>query len=120
MEVSRIIQLAGRYEMVINQNCFIRIPELLKSHFFKFFSDKGDKNVMDHDPVHRNGSDITRLYLFARIMMNDLFNHCLAHIFLLPGQSRPFSFRMAFTSPPALKISMRFSGREAIGYCFPL
>ena len=36
---------------------------------------------MNHDPVHRNGGDIARLYLFACIMMNDLFNHCLAHNF---------------------------------------
>ena len=62
MEMSGVIHLAGRNEVVIDQNHLVRIPQLLKSHLFKFFSDKRDKDVVDHDAVHINGYNIARLY----------------------------------------------------------
>ena len=78
-----IIQLAGRNQMVIDQNHFFRIIEFCKTHFFKFFCYKRNKNIMNHDAVYIHCDDIARFDIFSCIMSDNLFNNCLAHCLLL-------------------------------------
>ena len=111
MEMTGVIHLACRNKVVIDQNHFIRIPQFLKSHFFKFFCHKRDKNIVNHDAVHIDRYDISRMNVMAYIAAYNFFNDCLSH----NQSSSPFRRRMAFTRPPALIISIRFCGREAIG-----
>ena len=83
MEMSGIIQLACRYQMVVDQDYLIRIPESGESHFLKFISHKRNKNIMNHDSVYIDGHDISRFYCFANIISDNLLNNCLAHFLLL-------------------------------------
>ena len=58
-EMSRIIDLAGRNHVVVDQNDLVGIPELCKSHLFKFFGNEGNKDIMDHHAVNICGNDVT-------------------------------------------------------------
>ena len=102
VEMSCIILLTRRNKVIINQNHFIRIMKLCKSHLLKFICYKRNENIMDHASVNINCHDISRLYCLSCIMSDNLFNNRLAHHALLSAQSSsPFSLRIAFTSPPA-------------------
>lgn len=81
-EVSRVVLLACRNEVIVDQNDLVRIPQLFKAHFFKFFSHERNKNVVDHDAVHIYDRDIARLYGLSGIMFNDFLNYCLSHCIL--------------------------------------
>ena len=86
-KMSRVIHLTCRHQMVVDQHHLVRIPESGKSHLFKFFRHKGDKDIMDHDPVHMDRDDIARLYLMSHIAAYDLFDDCLSHSFIPPVRS---------------------------------
>ena len=58
MKMACVIYLTGRNQMVVDQHCFVRIPNFLKSHFFKFFSDKRNENIVDHHTIYLNGDDV--------------------------------------------------------------
>ncbi len=78
-EVPGIVHLACRHQMVVDQNDFVRIPELLKAHLFEFFRHEGDKDVMDHYPVHGDGNDISWFYGLFGVAAYDFFNDGLSH-----------------------------------------
>ena len=59
--------LAGN-EMVIDQDSPIRIPELCESHLLKLLRHKGDKNIMDHHPIHIYGDNITGFYILLHVI----------------------------------------------------
>ena len=78
-EMSCVIHLTGRDQMIVDQYHLIRIPKLLKSHFFKFFRHKRNKDIMDHNPVHIYGYNVSRFYFTAQIAAYDFFNDSLSH-----------------------------------------
>ncbi len=58
LKVTRIVNLAGRYEVIVDQNNFVRIPQLRKAHLFELFRYERNKDVMDHDTVHIYGYNV--------------------------------------------------------------
>ena len=46
-----VVELARGYEMIVDQDCAVRIPDLCKAHLFKFVFYKRDENIVDHDAV---------------------------------------------------------------------
>ena len=84
MEMSGIVQLTGRNQMIIDQHDFIRIPKLCKSHLFELLCNKRNENIVDHHSVHIYSHDISRFYRFSHIISDNLLNNCLAHL-LLPS-----------------------------------
>ena len=83
MEMSGVIKLTRRNKMIIDQNYFIRIPELLKSHFFEFLCNKWNKNIMDHHSVYIDSYNIAWFYGMTHIVSYNLFDNCFAHLLFL-------------------------------------
>ena len=78
--VSGVVQLAGRDQMVIDQDYLVRVPELGKAHLLKFVLDEGDENVVDHHPVHIDGDNIAAFGVCdAGIPAQQFFNECRSH-----------------------------------------
>ena len=63
LKVTRIVNLAGRYEVIVDQNNFIRIPELRKAHLLELVRHKRNKDVMNHHTIHIYGYNIAGLYI---------------------------------------------------------
>ncbi len=63
-----IVLLTGRYQVIVDQNDLVRIPDFLKSHLVKLVNDKRDHDVIEHDAVYIHRYDIARLHFFAGIM----------------------------------------------------
>ena len=79
-EMTGVIHLAGRNQMVVDQNYLVRVPELCKAHLFKFIRHKGNKDIVDHDSVHVGGNNITGFDIAdASVVFQDLFNNSIAH-----------------------------------------
>ena len=87
-EVSGIVGLAGRHQVVIDEHHLVRVPDLLKSHLGELVRHEGDENVVHHHPVHIHGDDIPGLGRgVAHIAADDFLNQCRAH--LTPPFRRP-------------------------------
>ena len=84
-EMSGVVLLTCRYQMVVDQNNLIRIMQLCKSHFFKFVCHKRDENIVDHHAVYIDRHNVSRLYSLSCIMSDNFFNNRLAHFLLLSG-----------------------------------
>ena len=52
LKMTRIVYLAGRNQMVVDQNNFVRIPELRKAHFFKLFRHERNEDIVDHHTIY--------------------------------------------------------------------
>ena len=84
VEMSRIVHLACRNEVVVDQNDFIRVPQFGKAHLLEFIADKRDEDIMNHDSVHVDRHNVARFYVFSGVVADDFFNYCIAHRFFLP------------------------------------
>ncbi len=114
LKMPHILHRAGRHQMVVDQHHLVGVPHLPKTHLTEFIHHKRDKDVVDHYTVHLHCLDIPRRHgRLPGISHHNLFNQCMSHA------HTPFLACIAFTSPPAFKMSIRFSGRDAIGYSSP-
>ena len=87
-EVAGVVQLAGRDQVVVDQDHFVRIPDLREAHLLKFIRHKGDKNIVDHDAVDVDGDDLSGSDGFTSdVVRDDFFNQCHTHL-LTPFRSR--------------------------------
>ncbi len=66
--MSRIVHLACRNEVVVDQNDFIRVPQFGKSHLLEFIADKRDEDIMNHDSVHVDRHNVARFYVFSGVV----------------------------------------------------
>ena len=137
-EMAGVVDLAGRDQMVVDEDHPVGIPDSGEAHLLEFVRHKGDKDVVDHDPVHIDGDDLAGSHFFAPdIVRNDFFNESLSHhappfdpepseqavqdaVFSGEETPIPFSLCMALTRPPASRISRRFWGSGEMGYSLPL
>ena len=69
-----VVELAGGNEVVVDQDCAVRIPYLCKAHLFKFVFYKRDENIVDHDAVDIDRDDVAGFdAIGADIVCKNLF-----------------------------------------------
>ena len=71
--VAGIIQLAGRYQMVVDQDRFVRIPDPCESHLLELVFYKRNENIVDHHAVDIHGNDIAGFYGVSTDIMSKYF-----------------------------------------------
>ena len=75
LKVTDIFHSAGRNQMVVDEDHLVRVPQLFEAHFFEFLCYKWNENIVNHDPVHIYGDDLTRFYMVGTdIFFDDFFN----------------------------------------------
>ena len=67
MVMAGVVELACGNEMIVDQDCAVRIPDLCKAHFLELVFDKRNKNIVDHDAVHIDRDDVAGLYLSGQL-----------------------------------------------------
>ena len=83
VEMSRIVHLACRNEVVVDQNDFIRVPQFGKAHLLEFVRYKRNKDIMDHHSVYIDSYNIAWFYGMTHIVSYNLFDNCFAHLLFL-------------------------------------